>query len=205
VSRQQVSAGEPGDLTGFPVWHVLAGSTMCRVTSAPGPWWFSSDGSGRFDLSPPRGTCYLADDPGVALLESLGASASAPVVSPARLADLRLWTVPVPRQCDAGDLTARKARGFGVTAELATVATYGLPQRWARALAAAGFGGVRYRSRHDPAGGRCLGLFGPAGERRTWKRGRPVPILPLAEQLLAPAGVAVAEPPASTELGPVLE
>lgn len=26
-----------------------------------GAWWFSSDGSGRFDLAPPDGVCYLAE------------------------------------------------------------------------------------------------------------------------------------------------
>jgi len=62
------------DLGGFPVWHVHAGTTLLRVTtSGYGPWWFSSDGAGRFDLAPPRGTCYLADDEMGALLEVLAA------------------------------------------------------------------------------------------------------------------------------------
>jgi hypothetical protein len=64
--RQTPSIGPPPAaeaLAGFPVWHVLAGTVLCRVTSAGfGPWWFSSDEEGRFDLVPPRGTCYLADD-----------------------------------------------------------------------------------------------------------------------------------------------
>src|SRR4029450_991876 len=63
----------PEHLVAFPVWHVHAGTVLCRVTtSGLGPWWFSSDAHGRFDLAPPRGTCYLADDEVTALLEGLG-------------------------------------------------------------------------------------------------------------------------------------
>src|SRR5690606_5570920 len=71
--REQPSLGPPPDpeaLRDFPVWHVHAGTVLCRVTAAEhGPWWFSSTGEGRFDLVPPRGTCYLADDEVAALLE----------------------------------------------------------------------------------------------------------------------------------------
>jgi hypothetical protein len=183
------------------VWHVLRGTTFHRVTAAGnGPWWFSSDGSGRFDLGPPRGTCYLADDPLVALLEALGVLASAPVVDPAVLDGRSVWTLALPEQCDAADTTTRRARGFGVTAELAAGARYALAQRWATALAAAGFGGLRYRARHDPGGGRCLALFGAAGERRRWKRGRPAPVGPsLLDRLRAEAGVVLAAAGPSVE------
>lgn len=53
--------GEPGDLTGFPA--AAAPKRLVRVCRAEnGTWWFSSDGSGRFDLDPPEGTCYFAAD-----------------------------------------------------------------------------------------------------------------------------------------------
>jgi hypothetical protein len=71
-TRQTPSIGLPppaDDLVDFPVWHVHAGTVLCRVTSVGlGPWWFSTGGHGRFDLPPPRGTCYLADDEMGALL-----------------------------------------------------------------------------------------------------------------------------------------
>jgi hypothetical protein len=170
----------------------MRGAIVHRVTAAgAGPWWFSSDGSGRFDLEPPRGTCYVADDPEVALLEALGPLASSPVLSRSLLDERVLWSLPMPDQRDAADATARGARSYGVTAELSTVAPYDLPQRWARALAGAGFGGLRYRARHDPAGGRCLALFGSAGERRRWKRGRGQPLGALGDELLERAGVVV--------------
>ena len=133
-----------------------------------GPWFFG-DGQGRFDLAPPRGTCYLADDEVGALLEVLGPTV---VVSPEWARHLSMWHLGLPDQCSAADITVRAARGFGVTAELATMTPYALPQRWAAAFAAAGLQGVRYRVRHDP-GGSGVAMFGgraPAGlgRRQPW-------------------------------------
>jgi hypothetical protein len=210
VSRRERSTlAEPPDpeaLAAFPVWHVHAGTTFHRVTHGEhGPWWFASDGAGRFDLAPPRGTCYLADDPVLALLEVFG-DLRPGIVSAELLATRRLWTLALPAQCDAADTTVRAARGFGVTAELATTTPYDLPQRWAAAFGAAGHDGIRYRARHDPGGGRALALFGAAGERARWRRGRSTPIAEdLVERLRSEAGVAVAPIPDSRDLGPLLD
>ena len=103
-TRQIPSIGsppDPDDLDGFPAWHVHAGTTLCRVTtSGLGPWWFSSDGQGRFDLEPPRGTCYLADEEVGALLEVLGPIA---VVSTGWARRLVLWYLALPDQCRAAE------------------------------------------------------------------------------------------------------
>jgi hypothetical protein len=155
------------------VWHVHAGTVLFRVTrEGNGPWWFSSDGAGRFDLTEPRGTCYLADDPVVAVLESFGPLWPGLGVSRAFVDRRRLWAIALPQHVDAADTTVRAARPFGVTAELATITPYDLAQRWAAAFAAAGLEGVRARARHDPGGGRSLAWFGAAGERKGWRRGR---------------------------------
>ncbi|HET6949247.1 MAG TPA: RES family NAD+ phosphorylase [Acidimicrobiales bacterium] len=204
-TRQTPSIGSPpppDQLASFPVWHVHAGTRLYRVTSAGlGPWWFSSDAQGRFDLPPPRGTCYLADDAIGALLEVLGPIV---VVSPGWAHRLRLWHLGLPDQCSAADTTVRAARGFGVTAELAAITPYDLPQRWAAAFVAAGHQGVRYRVRHDPSGSRALALFGAAGERVRWPRGRG---LPVDDDLLAlltkQTGVRVAPVPRLADLGDV--
>ncbi|MGH9113484.1 MAG: RES family NAD+ phosphorylase, partial [Acidimicrobiales bacterium] len=160
-TRQAVALGLPPGpeaLARFPVWHVHGGTTLYRVTTSGfGPWWFSSDGAGRFDLVPPRGTCYLADDDLGALLEVLG---PVRMVSATWAKRFSVWQLALPDQCRAADSTVRAARGFGVTAELATVTPYELPQRWAAAFSAAGYQGVRYRVRHDPGGSRALALFG---------------------------------------------
>ena len=203
-TRQTPSIGSPPppeQLAGFPVWHVHAGTVLCRVTtSGLGPWWFSSTAHGRFDLDPPRGTCYLADDEVGALLEVLG---PVTVVSPSWARRLSMWHLGLPNQCSAADITVRAARGFGVTAELASITPYAIPQQWAAAFAAAGHQGVRYRVRHDPGGGRALALFGPRGERR-WPRGRRQQVggLLLA-RLASEAGITVAPLPAASDLGEI--
>ncbi len=205
TDRRRVALGHPpaaDALVGFPAWHVHAGTTMYRVSrDGRNPWWFSSDASGRFDLRPPRGTCYLADEPIVALLEALGAG-TADIWSSKLLERLNVWMVPLPAQCTAADATHRRGRGSGVTAELSTVTDYELPQAWAEAWRAAGFGGVRYRARHDPAGGRCLALFGRAGERRSWAKGTSTPAIAFVVELLE-AGVVVPRVPNADELSEV--
>jgi hypothetical protein len=206
-TRQTPSIGLPppaDDLVDFPVWHVHAGTVLCRVTSVGlGPWWFSTGGHGRFDLPPPRGTCYLADDEMGALLEVLG---PIQVVSTGWVRRLRLWHLALPRQCTAADTTVRAARGFGVTAELASITPYDLPQRWAAAFATAGHQGVRYRVRHDPGGSRALALFGAAGERRQWPTGRRQEVDDdLLDRLTKETGVQVAPIPALADLGEVLD
>jgi len=129
---------------------------------ANGPWWFSTDGSGRFDLprGSDRGTCYLADDPLGCFLEVFRFTWLVPEeeVQRRRLARLELPEVLL------ADCTASRSRRFGITAEIHSTTDYGLTQRWAAAFAAAGFDGVRYLLRHDP--GQMLSgvaLFGPAG------------------------------------------
>ena len=53
---------------------------------------------------------------------------------------------------------------FGVTAEIFSTADYPLTQRWAAALRAAGYEGVRYWARHDlEHARRCVALFGAGG------------------------------------------
>ena len=202
--RQRPSIGPPpasDELVGFPVWHVHAGTVLCRVTTSGfGPWWFSSDARGRFDLAPPRGTCYLADDEVGALLEVLG---PVTVVSPRWAARLSMWHLGLPHQCSAADTTVRAARGFGVTAELASMTPYTVPQQWAAAFSAVGHEGVRYRVRHDPAGSRALALFGASGERR-WPLGRRQQVgEQLLRRLAGEAGVRVAPVPTVDDLGEV--
>jgi hypothetical protein len=206
-TRQALALGlppAPDGLARFPVWHVHGGTSLFRVTSSGhGPWWFSSDGAGRFDLFPPRGTCYLADDEMGALLEVLGPVS---VVSPGWAKRFSVWLLALPDQCSAADTTVRAARGFGVTAELATMTPYDLPQRWAAAFAAAGYQGVRYRVRHDPGGSRALALFGAAGERTRWPRGRRHDVDDaLLERLVDETGLRLAAVPDAAELGELLD
>lgn len=183
-----VTLGEPGDLTGFPA--VQPPSSLARVCRADRPtWWFSSDGSGRFDLAPPEGTCYFATDEYAALRE---ASRLGPV-TPAWVADRQLREVgpPNPHARLAG--TTRQAAGdYGMTSELSTLVPYDLTRRWAAAFHAHGFEGIRHQSRHDqrarPSG---VSWFGPSGVG-AYPDGAPSP---LTAARMHRAGVQVLPPP----------
>lgn len=60
----------PGDLSSFPSFQLIAARRVYRIFHRDHlPWWFSSDGSGRFDLAIPGGTCYLAEEPLGAFVE----------------------------------------------------------------------------------------------------------------------------------------
>lgn len=155
-----VTLGEPGDLAGFPA--VAPSKGMVRVCqAAQDTWWFSADGSGRFDLSPPQGTCYLATDAYAAIREATRLGPVSTVWVQAR--QLREVAPPDPKARLAA--TTRQGAGrYGVTTELGTIVPYDLPRRWAAAFRAHGFDGIRHQLRHDqqarPSG---IALFGPTG------------------------------------------
>lgn len=185
-----LSLGEPGDLTGFPTSHPP--SQLVRVCRAErSTWWFSSDGSGRFDLFPPEGTCYLATDAYAAIREAARLGPVTTVWAHAR--ELRVVAPPEPNARLAG--TTRKAAGrYGVTTELATVVPYDLPRRWAVAFHSHGFDGIRHQLRHDqrarPSGVAIFGIAGSApldDGKRT----------PLTTTTVEAAGISVHPPPHS--------
>jgi RES domain-containing protein len=157
--------------------------------------------SGRFDLPAPLGTCYLASDPLSALLELIGVDRKGGAVAAEFLAERRLRELRTPREFTLADLASRRAAGFGITSEIGTLVPYEQPQAWAASLQGAGFQGLVYWLRHDPSRGEGWALFGPAGERRSWRRGCEVPIShQLVERLRAECGVEVVRIPKASEL-----
>jgi hypothetical protein len=165
----------PDDLGGFPTYDLLRRETLYRLHRADrGPWWFSSDGSGRFDLGGDRGTCYLAATPVGAFIEVFRVET---VIPELELETRVLSSLPPPKRSRLADCTISAARKFGITGAIHTQPDYALPRAWAEALAAAGFAGIRYRLSHDPAQ-RELGiaLFGSAGEGKfPVRKSEPVP------------------------------
>lgn len=155
-----LTLGEPGDLTGFPA--VPPPTRLVRVCrDEHATWWFSSDGTGRFDLDAPAGTCYFATDGYAAIRE---ASRLGPVTTDwVQARELREVSPPDP-QARLAAATRKAAGRFGITTELVTVLPYDLPRRWAAAFRAHGFDGIRHQLRHDqrarPSG---VALFGSAG------------------------------------------
>ena len=165
-----ISASPPEDLRHFPERILAPGEPLFRIYRADrGPWWFSSDGTGRFDLSPPRGTCYLAEDPLGAFVETFREAHVVPEQAVRRRVQSRL---ALPRALRLADCADRKARMFGVTAAVHATPDYALTGAWASGLAGAGFDGVRYLLSHDPAqelvGYALFGDAGEAGDPAAW-------------------------------------
>jgi RES domain len=185
----------PDDLSRFPAFGVDRRRSLYRIhRTEVGPWWFSGDSSGRFDLRDGRGSCYLAVTPIGAFIEVFRV---ATVIPEAEVEARSLSSLVPPERRRLADCTVRAARKFGITAAISTQPDYTVPQAWAEALAAAGFGGIRYRLSHDPAQ-RELGvvLFGEAGEQ-AWpvRRTDPIPAS-LIEEARRRFGLVVAPTPA---------
>lgn len=164
--REQVSQQPPSrPLDGFPAHTVRPGDALHRAhRRGLGPWWFSATG-GRFDLPAPRGTCYLADDPLVALRERIGVVlGGADHVPVSLLEDSVVSQLHLAVAHRVADLTSRLASRYGVTRELETMVPYVVPQAWAVALHALGLEGVRYGPRFSTGTVTSLAVFGPRGE-----------------------------------------
>ena len=159
------------DLRSFPSTHLSEGRRVFRSHKAGyHPWWFSiapRSGGGRFDLSTPRGTCYVADTIEAAVRERLRETILASRVITPLLADSFLVSsFAMPRGFTCAHIGVTKAARFGVTRELAalTPGHYPLSREWATAFDDAGFEGIRYGARFTPGPANAWALFGPAGD-----------------------------------------
>lgn len=150
-------------LRGFPTASLTARDALWRVhKQGRSPWWFSSRG-GRFDLSEPRGTCYLARDPEAAMRESAGRRLlTVGIVSQVFAAERVISKVHSVGSVALADLTSREAVKHGVSRELTTMTPYDVPRLWAVAFSVE-HGGVEYHSRFTTGDMRCVALFGAAG------------------------------------------
>jgi hypothetical protein len=146
-----------------------------------GAWWFSSDGSGRFDLAPPGGSCYLAETPLGALIEHFDGIS---VILREDLEQRRVSILSPLEPLRLADCTSPRARPFGVDLALSAGSDYARTQRFAAWFRDGGLHGVRYFLRNDPTATLIgIALFGAAG-------GHDLPILstsPLDEATLEDA------------------
>lgn len=136
-------------LEGFPRRTLRGDRTLHRIhRTARGPWWCSSDGSGRFDpVGTGLGACYLAERPLGAWVEVFRMRM---LLAEADVLQRSLLSVQLGRDLRLADLTSRRALGFGVTASRADE-RYDASHGFAVRAVQAGFDGVRYLMRHDPA------------------------------------------------------
>jgi RES domain len=129
------------------------------------PGWWSSDGSGRFDLSAPHGTLYAARQQLTGLLEAIGhADAATSFVTRGFLSERSITTFVV-EPVRLANLSDRRVGPMGVSNSITTTGDYGRCQQWAEAWHDdLNFDGVRWRSRFDPATrSNSVALFGRAG------------------------------------------
>ncbi len=127
-------------------------------------WWFSFDGTGRFDpVGTGKGSCYFAERPLGAWVEVYRRQM---LLAETAVTDRWLMSVRLGRDVRLADLTSRRALQFGVTASLGADEQYDASQAFAAQALGAGYAGIRYLVRHDPAQ-RLYGiaLFGEAGEQ----------------------------------------
>ena len=159
-------AAPPAELGGFPAYDLAWDGVLYRIhRSDRSPWWFSNDGSGRFDLLlQGAGTCYLAERPVGAFVEVFRTGT---VIPEAEVHVRTLARLRSPSATTLADCTASGARGYGVTSAIHLQPDYDRTRAWAQAFADAGFGGVRYRLGHHPSGSELgVALFGQAGAQR---------------------------------------
>jgi len=194
-SRRDEVAQEPPspelDLTGFPAATPKVPVFRAHLIDR-GPWFFASDDGGRFNLSPPRGTCYLADTPAAAVRERLGQRIVVRhEVSFEAAAEMQVSAL------DAGGryahVSSAEAAGFEVTGELAAMTPYEVPRAWATEFDAAAFDGVAFAGRFSLT--TAWGLFGAAGPDDS----RPIDATPLSGvEACALIGVTVLPKPPTT-------
>jgi hypothetical protein len=150
-------------------------------------WWFSFDGTGRFDpVGTGKGSCYFAERPLGAWVEVYRRQM---LLAEAAVTDRWLMSARVGRDLRLADLTSRRALQFGVTASLGANEHYDASQAFAADAVGAGFAGIRYLVRHDPAQKLYgIALFGEAGEQPVNDRAE-ASILdhPIPDELIAEA------------------
>jgi len=194
----------------FPV-HILApdvSEPIYRITKpedgeghAKDVIYFGSSGKGRFDLFAAddrqpgnAGTCYLGTTGIACFVEKFG---DLRVIPASEVASNVLATVRPSRELRLADMCDGRVLGrFGLTAETWTSGVYLRPQEWARALYQAGFDGILYGTRHDPAGQlRALAVFGSSSaDPLLMESVEPIPEA-LVQQAFTDYGLIVDEPP----------
>ncbi len=158
-------AQPPAEVWGFPEFVLQPSQLLFRIhPSIYKPWWFSSGGTGRFHLDPPKGACYLAEEERGAFVEAFQDWMGA-ILPAVEVLTRRISTLSTPLPVRLADCTKPRALAFGVTGEIHASPDRTRTQAWAKAFDRAGFDGIRFLVRHDPAQQHVgVALFGAGGE-----------------------------------------
>ena len=153
-------------LSRFPQRTLRGTTEIYRIhRSNKSGWWFSADGTGRFDpVGTGKGACYFADKPVGAWVEVFRKRM---LLAEDEVLERSVYRAKLGRDLRLADVTSRRALQFGITASIGASEDYTESHRFAADALAAGFAGIRYLVRHDPAQ-RLYGfaLFADAGESR---------------------------------------
>jgi hypothetical protein len=152
-----------------PLWRIHGADV--------GPWFFDVGPDGRFNLAE-SGTCYLSEEPIGAFVEKFGRLLRRGGVIPEPLVDAQRLSTLRPPKATVVDLTDPTVLGLiGLTAAIHTTSDYDLTQGWAPALQEAGYGGIRYKARHDPRGELVsIALFGSGRTSRSAAKTTTIPV-----------------------------
>jgi hypothetical protein len=158
-----------GKLGRKPLWRIHGADV--------GPWFFDVGPDGRFNLAE-SGTCYLSEEPIGAFVEKFGRLLRRGGVIPEPLVDAQRLSTLRPPKATVVDLTDPTVLGLiGLTAAIHTTSDYDLTQGWAPALQEAGYGGIRYKARHDPRGELVsIALFGSGRTSRSAAKTTTIPV-----------------------------
>jgi len=119
---------------------------------------------GRFDLSSPDGTCYVASSKEAAARELIGPDFIASrKVNAQFVQDRSISTLPLPCKAVLAKLTDQGAFNYGISNELSCAGSYEIGQAWAAAFYAEGFNGIWYRPRFSTGDDRAVALFDTEG------------------------------------------
>jgi hypothetical protein len=147
------------ELSAFPRTLTRTGWRVHRRHASPE---FYFRGPSRFvpEALDAVGVLYLATGPFGALAEIVdpGSVVSSALLEERQLTELDLSGIQL------ADLGAPEARRFGMAIEVITSPDYSVSQRWASALATAGFDGLVYPSQNVNGSG-LVAVFGQEGER----------------------------------------
>jgi len=135
---------------GFPLATLRGDQEISRIhRSARDPWWFSTDGGGRFDpVGSGFGSCYFAKESIAAWIEVFRKQT---LFADDEVNQRSLYKLRLGRDLKLADITSRRALQFGVTASLGANEDYAASHTFAAEALASGFDGIRYLVRHDPA------------------------------------------------------
>jgi RES domain-containing protein len=150
-------------LAKVPRRRLAAGTFLYRIHQHRyGPWFFDGSDAGRFNPTgiPGRGTCYWAETPLGAWVESFRAIMT---WSATDIALRALSVIALDRDLVVADLTVKKGLAAGITVAITGGADYAVPRALADKLQGT-LGAVRYRARHDLSAKMIsVGWFGDEG------------------------------------------